>query len=80
MPGRIQPTTIVKEITTQTTQGEVTVNLNISLTIDINEFGEVSVGMSKKGVVDDIPDYIAQIPDIETVSENDLIDFGKDIK
>jgi hypothetical protein len=71
MPNLIKPATIIKEVTTQ--NGEVTVNLNITLTLQLDQAGNLSVDASAKEKV--INEY--HIPDVEEVTEEDLIDFGK---
>lgn len=83
MPLVIRPTTtIIKEqhFTTQTERGEVTVNINLKLSLEVNGDGELSLKAEKlpdKKVVDkEISDFVMQIPDEET---GDLIDFGKEI-
>jgi hypothetical protein len=75
MPQIIRPTTIVKQFTTQTVQGEVTINLNLVLTIHTDANGVISVDATPVPVKE-IAEYVPQIPDIAV---EDLIDFGKDV-
>ena len=70
MPRLNSPT--ITHITTTTQQGEVTININLTLAI---KDGELQV--STKTEEDKIPDYI---PDWEPVRQDDLLDFGKDVK
>ena len=65
--------TIEKHFITESKQGEMTLNINLKLTIEQN--GNVSVATSKEK---EIPDYVMQVPDLEPI--NELIDFGKSVK
>lgn len=70
-----QPKVIHQHLTTQTSQGEVTINLN--LTITINTDGTVSVGAQaqERPPIKDIPDSIYTIPNFDT--EEILNNFGE---
>lgn len=72
MPQRLKPTSV--NFTTVTTQGEVTVNINLTLTIEMDQTGNLKVSAATK----DTPDYITQLPDWEPVKPEELIDFGED--
>jgi hypothetical protein len=62
-----------ERIVTNTVQGEVTINLN--LTITVNHDGTVQVGTSaKQEKIDTIPDSIYTIPEFD--STEILNDFG----
>lgn len=72
---------IKSNVTTETVQGEITINLN--LTITINQDGSVAVGVAqeKKKLLTEtpeIPDTRFIIPDFEGSSEL-LPDFGEDV-
>jgi hypothetical protein len=78
MPQILKPTQIIREthFNTTTSQGEVTVNINLTLTVQMDH-GELKITPSIKKV-DEIPDYI--IPEWDEIKPNELIDFGKDVK
>lgn len=63
-----------ERVVTNTVQGEVTINLN--LTITVNHDGTVQVGTSAKQekMIDSIPDSIFAIPEFD--STEILNDFG----
>lgn len=80
MPQIIKPTTFVKQFTTNTVQGEVTINLNLILTIKTDSNGNISVAAAPAPVktVEKEIEYVSQVPDWD-IEANDLIDFGKDV-
>lgn len=59
-------------VVTQAVAGEITINLNLTISID----SEGNVRVEKKQE-EESPDYEAQIPEFESVN---LIDFGKEVK
>lgn len=65
----VAPYIVENHFTTQTIQGEVTINLN--LTIKIDQDGEVEVSTQSKNKTK------FELPDLEMNSE--LIDFGQDV-
>ena len=77
MPNILKPTTVVKQITTQTTQGEVTVNLNLTITLCVDQTGEMSLKVAPTKAT---PEYETHIPDWGPVDNADLIEFGKDVE
>ncbi len=77
----IKPTQVIEKLTTQTVQGEVTINLN--LTITLKQDGTVALmteaaptQQKNTAPEDEIPDTVFQIPDFESAEV--LSDFGKD--
>jgi hypothetical protein len=86
MPQVIKPTSVVKEqhFTTKTVDGEVTINLNLTLSIVVDQQGQISVSAApeviqpKKEVIKKEPEFVFQIPEVE-VSSQELIDFGQDV-
>lgn len=70
MPQLLKPTTVVREITTQTVQGEVTVNLNLVLTIHVDQDGTVGVK------AENVPDFRETLPDW---GEDEILEFGKEV-
>lgn len=78
MPSILKPTTVVKHLTTQTSQGEVTVNLNLTITLCVDQAGEVSLKVAPTPKA--TPEYETHIPDWGPVDNTDLIDFGKDVE
>jgi hypothetical protein len=76
MPNVLRPSTVIRQITTETVQGEVTVNLNLTLTLHIDQSGDVSMNVSTTKPAE-TPDYVPQIPDWD---DGDLIEFGKEVK
>jgi hypothetical protein len=89
MPFIIKPvTTVVREKTVTTNQGEVTINLNLMLTLVVDQNGTVSVSATPQtpspmptvpiSAKPTKPEYVIQIPDIE-VTDNLILDFGKDV-
>lgn len=79
MPSIIKPTTVVKQITTQTTQGEITVNLNLTITLCVDQTGEVSLKVAPTAAPEQ-PEYLTHVPDWGPVNQEDLIEFGKDVE
>lgn len=73
MPQLVKPTTVVREITTQTMQGEITVNLNLVLTIHVDQDGLVDV---KATAEEKIPDFRETLPDW---GEGEMLEFGKEV-
>jgi hypothetical protein len=70
----IKPLQVIRErFTTQTVQGEVTVNLN--LTIKIEQDGTVRINSSESTA--EVSQSLFQIPEFE--QEDLLSNFGKDI-
>lgn len=69
---------IVKEIIkTETVQGEITVNLNLSVTINLDDNGKVNLAVKR---IEEVPEQlILEIPDLE-VSPEEMISFGQDVK
>ncbi len=69
------------QIVTETSQGEITINLN--LTVTINQDGSLNVGVNaapKKETYDvpEIPDSKFIVPEFESTSEL-LPDFGEEV-
>lgn len=83
MPKVIQPAQVVHQhITTQTSQGEVTINLNLTITINADGTFQIGANASEhvpikpKVEEKDVPDSIFAIPEFETTET--LLDFGQD--
>lgn len=77
MPNVLKPSTVVRNVTTQTVAGEVTVNLNIVLTL---QGGELSVSTQAQPQDKEIPDFVKQLPDWGVIEDEDLIVFGQEVK
>lgn len=87
MPLYLRPQTVIKEhhFTTNSVQGEVTVNINLTVTLQVDQNGAIT--MSATPTVEprvakkekSVPDYMFQIPDIEPVESGSLIEFGQDV-
>lgn len=88
MPQISKPSQIVKEVvTTETTKGEITVHLDITLNLNLtndikDEVKQEIVRMPEKieeTLVENLSKKsIFELPDIEDVEEKDLINLGKD--
>ncbi len=79
MPYIFKPTTIERHFTTSTTQGEVTVNINLTLKLEVGQDGEIKVAATAAPEAPQIktkkPEFSFQIPDFES---EQLIEFGRD--
>jgi hypothetical protein len=77
---QIKSTTVEHTITTQTVQGEVTLNINLTLNITTDKNGELQVTAApvvKPEIKKETLDYVPLIPDFDV---GELIDFGQDIE
>ena len=81
MPLIIKPTTVVKEhhFTTETQRGEITVNINLTLTLQVDQTGEIKVSATPTVEPSKRQQPVMYIPELEPVNINELIDFGKDV-
>jgi hypothetical protein len=84
MPKVITPPQVIHQhITTKTSQGEVTINLNLTITINADGTFQVGANASEHAPVvkpkveeKEVPDSIFTIPEFE--STETLLDFGQD--
>lgn len=75
MPSITKPVEINHAV--QTTQGEMTVNINLTLNIKIDESGKMIV--SAIPVQENKREELIILPDIDPINEKDLIEFGEDV-
>lgn len=78
MPTLSTPQQIVREITTKTENGEVTINLNLCLTLKLDGKDIKLDGIRHTETVEQ-DRFSMEIPDID-VSPDEMISFGKDVK
>lgn len=75
MPSITKPVEINHAV--QTTQGEMTVNINLTLNIKIDESGKMIV--SAIPVQENKREELIVLPDIEEIEEHELIPFGSEV-
>lgn len=81
MPLIFKPTIVKEHHYTETQRGEITVNINLTLTLQVDQNGAISVSASPTVVQKPEPqrDYCVQMPDLD-IEETQLIGFGKEVK